>query len=63
VATKLGFDNEKYLSEQKAAIFDRVERFGNKLYWNLEESCCTISTPPGAAGFARRESPAPAAPW
>ena len=32
MATKLGFDNEKYLSEQKAAIFDRVERFGNKLY-------------------------------
>jgi uncharacterized protein (UPF0371 family) len=27
-----GFDNERYLQEQKAAILDRVERFGNKLY-------------------------------
>ncbi|MCU0242462.1 MAG: DUF1846 domain-containing protein [Vicinamibacteria bacterium] len=27
-----GFDNEKYLSEQKAAILERVERFGQKLY-------------------------------
>jgi uncharacterized protein (UPF0371 family) len=29
---KTGFDNEKYLKEQKAAILDRVERFSNKLY-------------------------------
>ncbi len=27
-----GFDNERYLNEQKAAIWDRVERFNNKLY-------------------------------
>ncbi|MFA5410431.1 MAG: DUF1846 domain-containing protein [Candidatus Omnitrophota bacterium] len=27
-----GFDNEKYLKEQTAAILDRVKRFGNKLY-------------------------------
>ncbi|MGQ9647810.1 MAG: DUF1846 domain-containing protein [Thermodesulfobacteriota bacterium] len=27
-----GFDNEKYLSEQTAAITERVSRFGNKLY-------------------------------
>src|SRR5512137_306706 len=29
---KPGFDNEKYLREQTAAILDRVRRFGNKLY-------------------------------
>lgn len=27
-----GFDNEKYITEQTAAIFKRVERFNNKLY-------------------------------
>ena len=27
-----GFDNEKYLSEQTAAILERVDRFNNKLY-------------------------------
>jgi len=27
-----GFDNEKYLSEQKEAIIERVEKFDNKLY-------------------------------
>jgi len=27
-----GFENEKYLQAQSAAILDRVERFGNKLY-------------------------------
>ena len=27
-----GFDNDRYLKEQKAAIWDRVERFNNKLY-------------------------------
>jgi uncharacterized protein (UPF0371 family) len=27
-----GFDNDKYLQEQSAAILDRVHRFGNKLY-------------------------------
>lgn len=29
---KPGFDNEKYLREQTAAILERVGRFGNKLY-------------------------------
>ncbi len=29
---KVGFDNEKYLQEQTAAILERVKRFDNKLY-------------------------------
>ena len=29
---KIGFDNEKYLREQTAAILDRVKKFDNKLY-------------------------------
>ncbi len=29
---KTGFDNEKYLAEQAAAIEERMERFNNKLY-------------------------------
>ncbi|MCK5196948.1 MAG: DUF1846 family protein, partial [Spirochaetales bacterium] len=29
---KTGFDNEKYLEEQTAAILERVSRFDNKLY-------------------------------
>jgi len=29
---KIGFDNEKYLSEQTSAILDKVSRFDNKLY-------------------------------
>ena len=29
---KIGFDNEKYLSEQSTEILHRVERFGSKLY-------------------------------
>jgi len=29
---KIGFDNEKYLREQSAAILERVSRFGGKLY-------------------------------
>lgn len=29
---KIGFDNEKYLEEQSAAIIERVKRFNNKLY-------------------------------
>ncbi len=28
----IAFDNEKYLEEQTAAILDRVEKFGNRLY-------------------------------
>ncbi len=30
--TKTGFDNEKYLREQSAAIFERQKKFGSKLY-------------------------------
>jgi uncharacterized protein (UPF0371 family) len=32
VTAKLGFDNDKYLKEQTAAILERAARFGNKLY-------------------------------
>jgi uncharacterized protein (UPF0371 family) len=32
MAFLVGFDNEKYLSEQTTAILDRVTRFDNKLY-------------------------------
>jgi len=30
--SKIGFDNEKYLKEQSAAILERVHRFNDKLY-------------------------------
>jgi len=29
---KIGFDSEKYLSQQKSAILERVGKFRNKLY-------------------------------
>ena len=29
---RTGFDNDRYLEEQKAAILERVDRFNNKLY-------------------------------
>ncbi len=29
---RVGFDNEKYLEQQRAAIYERVARFGDKLY-------------------------------
>ena len=32
MAHRIGFDNEKYLSEQSAAILERVKLFNNKLY-------------------------------
>ncbi|MHC4510220.1 MAG: DUF1846 domain-containing protein, partial [Planctomycetota bacterium] len=32
MAVKTGFDNEKYLQEQTAAILERVNKFNNKLY-------------------------------
>ncbi len=32
MAERFGFDNERYLREQTAAITERVGRFGNKLY-------------------------------
>ena len=35
-----GFDNEKYLSEQTAAILDRVKKFDNKLYLEFGGKLC-----------------------
>ena len=32
MASKAGFDNEKYLKQQRKAILERVNRFNNKLY-------------------------------
>lgn len=32
---RIGFDNEKYLKEQTAAILERVKMFGNKLYLEM----------------------------
>ncbi|MFA6383939.1 MAG: DUF1846 domain-containing protein [Candidatus Omnitrophota bacterium] len=32
MAQRIGFDNDKYLKEQTAAILDRVKKFDNKLY-------------------------------
>ena len=32
MSMRIGFDSEKYLAEQTAAILDRVKRFENKLY-------------------------------
>ena len=29
---RIGFDNEKYIAEQSAAILERVTKFENKLY-------------------------------
>ena len=29
---RTGFDNDRYLEEQKASILERVDRFNNKLY-------------------------------
>ncbi len=29
---RTGFDNDRYLEEQTAAILERVDRFDNKLY-------------------------------
>ncbi|UCC15906.1 MAG: DUF1846 domain-containing protein [Dehalococcoidales bacterium] len=37
---QIGFDNEKYLEEQTAAILDRVEKFGNKLYLEFGGKLC-----------------------
>jgi uncharacterized protein (UPF0371 family) len=39
-AAKAGFDNDKYLSEQTAAITDRVKKFGNKLYLEFGGKLC-----------------------
>jgi len=37
---KTGFDNEKYLREQTAAILDRVKKFDNKLYLEFGGKLC-----------------------
>ncbi|MCM8780112.1 MAG: DUF1846 domain-containing protein [Candidatus Omnitrophica bacterium] len=37
---KIGFDNEKYLKEQTAAILDRVKKCGNKLYLEFGGKLC-----------------------
>jgi uncharacterized protein (UPF0371 family) len=37
---KVGFDNERYLKEQNAAILDRVAKFGNKLYLEFGGKLC-----------------------
>ncbi len=37
---KVGFDNDKYLREQTAAILDRVGKFGNKLYLEFGGKLC-----------------------
>jgi len=36
----IGFDNEKYLKEQTAAILDRVKKFDNKLYLEFGGKLC-----------------------
>src|SRR5512137_334859 len=36
----IGFDNEKYLKEQTAAIVERVKKFGNKLYLEFGGKLC-----------------------
>lgn len=36
----VGFDNEKYLKEQTAAINERVKKFGNKLYLEFGGKLC-----------------------
>jgi len=40
MAKKTGFDNEKYLKEQTAAILDRVKKFDNKLYLEFGGKLC-----------------------
>ncbi len=37
---KTGFDNERYLKEQTAAILDRVKKFNNKLYLEFGGKLC-----------------------
>jgi len=37
---KTGFDNEKYLKQQTAAILDRVKKFDNKLYLEFGGKLC-----------------------
>ena len=37
---KMGFDNDKYLQEQTAAILERVKKFDNKLYLEFGGKLC-----------------------
>ena len=37
---KIGFDNDKYLNEQNAAILERVKKFDNKLYLEFGGKLC-----------------------
>ena len=37
---KIGFDNERYLKEQTAAILERVKKFDNKLYLEFGGKLC-----------------------
>jgi len=37
---RIGFDNDKYLKEQTAAILDRVKKFDNKLYLEFGGKLC-----------------------
>ncbi len=39
-SNKIGFDNDKYLREQTAAIIDRVKKFDNKLYLEFGGKLC-----------------------
>jgi len=57
---KIGFDNEKYLSEQTTAILDRVKRFGNKLYLEFGGKLLYDFHAAGAAGLRpQRQNEAP----
>ncbi|MFH1198725.1 MAG: DUF1846 domain-containing protein [Candidatus Omnitrophota bacterium] len=40
IIKKIGFDNDKYLREQTAAILDRVKKFDNKLYLEFGGKLC-----------------------
>jgi uncharacterized protein (UPF0371 family) len=40
IMAEAGFDNEKYLKEQTAAILDRVKKFDNKLYLEFGGKLC-----------------------
>lgn len=40
MAKKTGFDNQKYLKDQTAAIIERVEKFDNKLYLEFGGKLC-----------------------
>ena len=43
---KIGFDNDKYLKMQSEHIRERISKFDNKLYRNLEASYLMTTTLP-----------------